>query len=197
MASLVAQERPEGGPHHPFQRTAVTTEARRSTRVRSCLHLAHGTMGAELAFLAACWFSYSEPEKRRGTQVVSPGGRKVWGISTTVSRSVGEKTSIQSVGWCRQVHLWPGRQFRGGASMVLTGTLPYLILSSTRRVQSSVLQSHTWNTYACVGSMWCGYPLPLAWAKTMSFWFSNVLNQTKSEQVSVLKGKKEQEHKKR
>lgn len=59
---LVAQERPEGRPHHPLHCTAVTAEAPRSTRVRSRLHLAYGTVGAELAFLAVCWFSYSEPE---------------------------------------------------------------------------------------------------------------------------------------
>lgn len=51
---LVAQERPEGRPHHPLHCTAVTAEAPRSTRVRSRLHLAYGTVGAELAFLAVC-----------------------------------------------------------------------------------------------------------------------------------------------
>lgn len=51
---LVAQERPEGGPHHPFHCTVVTPEAPHSTRVQSRLHLAYGTMRAELAFLVAC-----------------------------------------------------------------------------------------------------------------------------------------------
>lgn len=190
------RERPEGGPHHPFHCTAA--HCRGTMLHQSCLHLAYGTMGADLAFLVACWFCYSEPEKRRGTRVVSPRGRKVWG-SKPLPVALWERKQAWRVeggagGWQRR-----GLGDSSEAEPAWSSWVPFLLSSSLALEGSRApFYSHTLETHmcACVCSMWCVYALPLAWAKTMSFWFSNVLNQMKSEQVSVLKGKKERDHKK-
>lgn len=128
----------------------LTAEARRSTRVQSCMHLAYGTMGAELAFLVACWFSYYEPEKQRGTRAVSPRGRKVWGSKPLPVALWERKQALRVEGgagrWQRR-----GLGDSSEAEPAWSSWVPFL-LSSSPALEGfrAPFYSHTLETHMCV-----------------------------------------------